>query len=294
MKVSVIIPTFYRGKDLARLLDTLLEQTVKPIEVIIVDDTPASMIKQVVEDQVIIARRKNVDLIYVENPGERSITIARNIGVRTAKTRAGSDIVLFLDNDLVLYPDFIQELLKTYKGHPDAVGVTGWIVPHARVKNMRYFSFETLRKLFLLFHDSENSLSFFEYPITLTKTIVCQRFSGANMSYRQNLFTEFEFDENLKGYAYMEDALFSGSIYKKYPGRLLMTPDAKCTHIFSQEGRTEKSKLRHLKLRNRKYVLTTLFGAKGLLMFGWQNFGLLVIRLIGRITKNSDITDQFL
>ena len=290
MRVSVVIPTYFRGQDLARLLDSLLEQTVKPMEVIIIDDTPISEIRQLVKDHIIVSRRANVDLIYIENPKERSITIARNIGVKMAK----GDIVLFLDSDLVLYPDFIQGLLKTYEGHPEAVGVTGWIVPTTHVKDIRYCSFETLRKLFLLFHASGDSFSFFEYPISLTKTVVCQRFSGANMSYRRSLFTEFEFDENLKGYAYMEDALFSGSVYEKYPGKLLMTPDAKCTHSFSQEGRMEKSKLRYLKLRNRKYVLTKLFGAKGLLMFGWENFGLLIIRLIGRIRKNRDITDQFL
>lgn len=40
MRVSVIIPTYFRKKDLAELLECLLSQTYRPFEVIIVDDTP--------------------------------------------------------------------------------------------------------------------------------------------------------------------------------------------------------------------------------------------------------------
>jgi glycosyltransferase involved in cell wall biosynthesis len=44
MKASVIIPTYYRREDLAELFDSLLRQTVKPFEVIVVDDTPTDEI----------------------------------------------------------------------------------------------------------------------------------------------------------------------------------------------------------------------------------------------------------
>jgi hypothetical protein len=114
------------------------------------------------------------------------------------------------------------------------------------------------------------------------------------MAYKREVFNEFEFDETLKGYAFMEDALFSSSIHKKYPGKLLMTPDAKCIHNASSRGRMEKWKLRYLKQQNRKYVLTRLFGLKGLIMFGWEDAGLLIFRLIGRVREKSGITDQFL
>jgi glycosyltransferase involved in cell wall biosynthesis len=46
MKVSVIIPTYYRPKDLSELFESLLKQTVKPLEVIVVDDTPSNIIEE--------------------------------------------------------------------------------------------------------------------------------------------------------------------------------------------------------------------------------------------------------
>ena len=44
MKVSVIIPTYNRERDLRELFESLLVQTDKPAEVIIVDDTPGNEI----------------------------------------------------------------------------------------------------------------------------------------------------------------------------------------------------------------------------------------------------------
>lgn len=49
MNVSVVIPTHYRSKDLSELFESLLRQTVKPIEVIVVDDTPSNVIEKVCE-----------------------------------------------------------------------------------------------------------------------------------------------------------------------------------------------------------------------------------------------------
>lgn len=279
MTISVVIPTYYRSRELARLLDSIKKQKVKPMEVIIVDDTPDDVIRLLVEDTVITARIANVDLKYIKNPKERSTSIARNIGAKIAK----GDVVLFLDSDVVLHSGYIQGLLKTYEDYPEAVGIAGWIrfLSNQRpAQNKSYYFYQTLNKLFLLGHDSRDSCRFFEYPMVLTRTIGCQRFVGANMSFKRSLFTIFEFDETLKGYAFLEDALLSGLVLKKYRGKLLMTPDAICYHLYSQEGRERELNLRSVIIRNRKYVLVKLFGARGLLMFGWQNFGLLVTKLI--------------
>jgi glycosyltransferase involved in cell wall biosynthesis len=289
LRASVIIPTYYRSNELSELLDSLLGQIVKPMEVIVVDDTPTEVIRHVCEDYEGRFLKERVALIYVRNTGERSITIARNLGVKIAK----GDILIFFDSDLILYPDYIEELLETFGEYPEILGVTGWIVRQPPHQDIRYFSLETFKKLFLLFHWSRDRCRFLEYPMVLTKITTCQRFSGSNMAWKRNVFNEHKFDENLKGYAFMEDVLFSGLIFQEFPDRLLMTPEAKCVHAASMEGRPEGAKLREFKFRTRKYVLTQLFGAKGLLIFGWENFGLLILRLIVRII-GKEAEDTFL
>lgn len=103
------------------------------------------------------------------------------------------------------------------------------------------------------------------------------------MAFKRSIFNEFQFDENLAKYSYMEDDLFSHSIFQKYPESLFITPHAKCIHTVSEEGRMESGELREHKRKCRRYVLTRLFGLKGLLLYYRQNIGLLVFEGIRRI-----------
>lgn len=286
MKVSVVIPTYYRPNDLADLFDSILKQTIKPLEVIVVDDTPTNVIEKVCEKYYDKFKRLNIKLVYVRNYKEPSLTIARNIGVSIAK----GDIILFLDNDVVLYDDYIEEMLKVFRENPNVLGVQGWKIPKTFPQSskdlLRYFVLNGIRKLFLIQHYGVNGCKIFEYPLTLTRITNCESLSGSNMAFRRAVFNEFKFDENLLKYAYLEDMLFTHSIYKKYPRSLYITPHAKCIHKWSEEGRMEASFSEHPFSRAcRKYVLTKLFGIKGLLIFGWQTLGLLTLSTSRRIWR---------
>ena len=275
MKVSVIIPTYYRPTDLSELFDSLLKQTFKPLEVIVVDDTPTIVIKAVCHEYKAKFKELGIRLIYIKNPKERSLTIARNLGVE----RARGDIVMFFDSDVILHPTYIENILRVFKEHSNAVGVQGWIV-FTRKRNKVYYILQIIRKMFLLTHHSKNSCKFLGYPIVLTKTINCEALSGANMAFKRSVLNEFKFDESLKKYSYMEDVLLSHSIYKKYPNGLYITPDAKCLHKVTKKGKMKDVELRNHMRRCRKYVLTKLFGLKGSLIYYRQSVGISIIELI--------------
>lgn len=289
MKISVVIPTYKRPKDLSDLLDSLLNQTVKPSEVMIVDDTPTAEIRNVCEASEIEFSKADVQLAYVRNPRERSSAIAKNVGSNMAR----GDIILFLDSDVILYPDFIEAILDAFKRYPDALAVGGWTVypPFPRT-GIRYYSLQTLRKLFFLYHYGIESCNYPEYPIILTRIIKCNWLSSVCIAVKHDLLKECQFDENLREYAYMEDILFSRSISKRYPSKLCITPFARCIHKVSGEGRKDSSKLRNRKRQYRKYVWTKLLGSKGLLLFGWQILGFLVFRVIEKARKWEAAVDE--
>jgi len=121
MRVSVIVPTYFRAHDLSELLDSILRQTVKPFEVIVVDDTPNDSVKEVCDKFREIFREFGIDLIYVRNPRERSSAIARIVGAERAK----GDIIMFFDSDIILMPNYIEEILKIFNEKKDAIGVQG-------------------------------------------------------------------------------------------------------------------------------------------------------------------------
>jgi glycosyltransferase involved in cell wall biosynthesis len=277
MKVSVVIPTYYRSHDLSELFDSLLKQTVKPFEVIVVDDTPLNTIKKLCKKYEVRFEEIDSSLSYIKNPRERSAAIARNVGVENAE----GEIILFLDSDTILYEDYIEKILEVFKGRPNAVGVTGWIVrtENQRLFWLRFFVDQLIRRPFLLGKRVKDGYKIFEYPLVLTEIKNCQCLSGCNMSFKKNILNEFRFDENLKGYSYMEDLLISYSIFKRYPNGLYITPHAKCIHKVSEEGKIKNHVLKSHLDSCRKYVLMKIFGRKGLLIYYWQTLGIMILTL---------------
>ncbi|MDW8022450.1 MAG: glycosyltransferase, partial [Nitrososphaerota archaeon] len=234
-------------------------------------------------------KRLNIKLVYVRNYKEPSLTIARNIGVSIAK----GDIILFLDNDVVLHSDYVEKILEVFKENRNALGACGWInleiETRGHIYTRRHHIINTWRMIFCLSHfkhSEKEKYKLFEYPLVLRRVTPCESLTGSNMAFKRDVFKESHFDENLKKYAYMEDKLFCYPVQKKYPNSLYITPHAKCIHKVSEEGRMEASFSEHPFSRAcRKYVLTKLFGIKGLLIFGWQTLGLLTLSTSRRIWR---------
>jgi len=285
MRISIVIPTYYRARDLSALLDSILKQTVKPMEVIIVDDTPSDDVKVVYESKKELFSKKGIDLIYIRNPRKRSSAIARNVGASVAR----GEVILFLDSDTIIAPDYIENIIQVFQRFPNALGVQGHIlikdIPKTMIDRIKFIAINTIRKMFMLPRLSINSCNLFEYPLFLTNVINCQWLSGSNMAFRREVFDEFKFDENLLKYAYMEDLLFTYSLYRKYPQGLYITPYAKIIHKWSEEGRL-KAPIEHPHVRScRKYALSKLFGVKGLLIFVLQELGLVVLFILSMLTS---------
>ena len=85
MKIAVIIPTYNAEKFIQQTLNSVLNQTVAPDEIIVIDDGST--------DQTIYQVQKfNCTLLTQENKGAAS---ARNLGIKHSK----SDWIAFLDSD---------------------------------------------------------------------------------------------------------------------------------------------------------------------------------------------------
>lgn len=101
-RVSVLIPTLERYPYLRTLLGQLETQTVKPLEVIVVDQT-----RQENRDHDLATDFPNLPLkiIYQDQPGQCS---SRNIGLKVAQ----GDFILFIDDDDEVPPDLLETHLQ--------------------------------------------------------------------------------------------------------------------------------------------------------------------------------------
>jgi len=87
MKVSVIIPTFNRFSLISRAIDSVLNQTIKPFEIIVVDDGSSDNTSTFIKNNY-----KSVKLIKQNNLG---VSKARNVGIKNSS----GDWIALLDSD---------------------------------------------------------------------------------------------------------------------------------------------------------------------------------------------------
>ena len=113
MKYSIIVPVYNRPDEVDELLGSLVEQTEKDFEVIIVEDGSSHPCREVCKGY-----EGNLDLHYYmkENSGPGQ---SRNYGVE----RARGEYVIILDSDVVLPPGYIESVSEELNREPaDAFG----------------------------------------------------------------------------------------------------------------------------------------------------------------------------
>ena len=87
MKISVVIPTFNRLSVLTRALDSAINQTIKPHEIIVIDDGSSDQTRNWIRNKF-----PEINYFYQKNMG---VSTARNTGIDMAK----GDWIAFLDSD---------------------------------------------------------------------------------------------------------------------------------------------------------------------------------------------------
>ena len=108
--VSVIIPVYNVAPYLREALDSVIHQTYRFLQILIIDDGSTDGSGSVCDEYLVDPR---VTVIHQEN---RGLSNARNVGLDLVT----GEYVCFLDPDDVFHPGFIEELLKIMLSeHPD-------------------------------------------------------------------------------------------------------------------------------------------------------------------------------
>jgi len=116
--VSIVIPARDAGKTLGRTLASITRQTLKPREVIILDDGS----RNPVENMDAVNTFPDVpELRVIRLDASRGPAVARNAGAAIAR----SDILLFVDADVVLHRDLIRRITDTFAGNGSISAVQG-------------------------------------------------------------------------------------------------------------------------------------------------------------------------
>lgn len=118
MRVSVIIPAWNEAKHISDCLKSIATQTLQPDEVIVVDN------KSTDTTAVIAGSFPFVTVLHQTT--EQGLIPTRNMGF----AHASGDILVRIDADIVLDPNWIERAVTVFKQDPGLGGVTGLDVGH--------------------------------------------------------------------------------------------------------------------------------------------------------------------
>jgi glycosyltransferase involved in cell wall biosynthesis len=107
LSVSVIIPTYNRAALLRAAIESVLNQTRVPEEIIVIDDGSTDATEG-------LLREFGSQIRAIRQPN-RGRSAARNAGLRVAR----GELILFLDSDDLLQPHCVERCARLLELHPD-------------------------------------------------------------------------------------------------------------------------------------------------------------------------------
>lgn len=106
--ISIIIPLYNKDFIIKKTLQSVLEQTYKNYEVIIINDGST-------DNSVNIASQFKDRRIVIHNQTNKGAASARNLGIEKSK----GELIAFLDADDYWFPNHLEEIVKLYLNYPD-------------------------------------------------------------------------------------------------------------------------------------------------------------------------------
>lgn len=114
--VSVVMPAYNAEKFIGEAIESILSQTFKDFEFIILDDCSKDKTWEIIQEYA----KKDERIIPVKNEKNLNIALNRNKGVEMAKGK----YVVWADADDISKPDRIEKLFNYMESHPE-VGICG-------------------------------------------------------------------------------------------------------------------------------------------------------------------------
>ena len=236
-KVSIVIPAFNNEAYIARCLFFLIKQTLKEIEIIIVDDGSTDNTYSIAS--IFADKDARVKLIQQENAGPSK---ARNEGLKLAR----GEYIAFVDSDDWVDENFIETLYNSItKNNCDIAATT---IIRQREKSQKYRVFYTEEKVY----------STLQEKLDACKIPVCCYVW--NKLYKADLVKKHTFKEGV----YFEDVLWLPEVVKDCD-KLVTVPNTNYYYWVNNNSIVKKTtaKKREDSYNSKKYIIE-FFNQNGL------------------------------
>ena len=188
--ISVIIPVYNTGKYIERCLNSILEQTYKNLEVIVVDDGSVDESRSIIER--ICGLDNRFSYFYQKNAG---VSAARNNGIE----HANGEFITFLDSDDTIHKEMYSTLIALIDEYDADIAHCSYLRDYGdKKKNI----------------GNSSDIYFFESEDVEKRLLLGNLFSPSvcNKLFKKSVIGDIRFDTNLK---INEDLLFDYYTFKK-------------------------------------------------------------------------------
>lgn len=201
MYLSIIIPAYNSWNTVEVLLESLKKSSFKNFEVIIGDDASHTE-----KPQKLLQMKPTI----VRLPLNQGPAAARNAAAKLAKGR----VLVFLDSDVIVYPDTLAKIAEKFTDDPDLTALTGVWDKHQKTKAF-FPQFKALRDWSYWTNEAERDGYYYLFStrIAAIKRDVFHRLGGFNEAFRQ-----------------MEDVEITYRIARRYA--IIFAPDVRVHHEF--------------------------------------------------------------
>ena len=242
---SVIIITRNRPKILADCLDHLVKQTYIDFEIVVVDSSDNH------ETRDLLASWPSVCYLSIWD-GRNNMPAARNLGLSIAK----GEIVAFIDDDSMVFPDWLENIVSGYSG--DMIGGVGGRI----IDNYIKVDINDTRIGKVL----PDGTAIQNFSRDIENPIVVEWFGGCNMSFQRSILNKLGgFDPKYGGNNSYEDVDMSTRV-RKAGYDLVLVPAAVVEHVFAPRVAGivsrdyENPQVRYHHIHNRAYFVTKNIG----------------------------------
>ncbi len=112
-KVTVVVPVYNVEQYINQCLDSLIKQTLREIEIIVVDDGSPDNCPQIIDEYA--SKDERITPVHKQNEG---VSVARNVGIEKAR----GEYLYFVDSDDWLEEDALKTLYEVaQRDHADVV-----------------------------------------------------------------------------------------------------------------------------------------------------------------------------
>ena len=235
--VSVIIPNYNGEHFLKECLEALKRQTFDDMEVILVDNAST-------DDSIKLAKELYREIRVIELHDNTGFAYAVNRGIEAAK----GEYVLLLNNDTIVFPNFVKNQYKMIKGKPDVFSCSALMIQNRNHELVDDAGDELAVLGWGFAPDRDKPVSGCGIPHEVFSSC-----AGAAI-YRKTVFDEIGlFDESF--FAYLED-MDVGYRARLAGYRNLYNPYAKVYHLGSASSGSRHNAFKvELSARNSMYMM---------------------------------------